>query len=402
MAYQIHEVADGDIIQASTTIEQDTQIKLNEENIEALSNGKIAEPQSEGTNGQVLTTDGNGGRSWTSPQVPTDAQVQSAVNDWLDDHPEASTTVEDGSISYAKLDTTLKGKADEVTSLSSAINDIKGDGEATDSDVGKALYVKSVENGRVTAWEFLAAGITCTDDGEGNITIHIGNGGGGDMGFNILPYVGGLTNLFQDCVCPENVTLDFEGNTTLTSLSSLAYRCSGLKNLTIKNLTSTKTTVGLNSLGYLASDLETITFDNCSIAPFSFESLGRNAPKLKAVYGELDLTNCSSVNSIANWFAGNISQPSIIEEFRIKPNSIKRSPGTIFGNSAVISNDSLISLANGLSPDVNDGVIKLIDAHKTKIASITGTNDNGLFVASQSGALSLADFITTVKGWTIE
>ena len=139
MAYQIHEVADGDIIQASTTIEQDTQIKLNEENIEALSNGKIAEPQSEGTNGQVLTTDGNGGRSWTSPQVPTDAQVQSAVNDWLDDHPEASTTVEDGSISYAKLDTNLKGKADEVTSLSSAINDIKGDGEATDSDVGKAL-----------------------------------------------------------------------------------------------------------------------------------------------------------------------------------------------------------------------------------------------------------------------
>ena len=129
MAYQIHEVADGDIIQASTTIEQDTQIKLNEENIEALSHGKIAEPQSEGTNGQVLTTDGNGGRSWTSPQVPTDAQVQSAVNDWLDDHPEASTTVEDGSISYAKLDTNLKGKADEITSLSSAINSLNTDGE---------------------------------------------------------------------------------------------------------------------------------------------------------------------------------------------------------------------------------------------------------------------------------
>jgi len=288
---------------------------------------------------------------------------------------------------------------EDVDSLKSALN---GMTTATAEDEGKALFVKTVEEGKVTAWEFLTAGITCTDDGEGNITIHIGNGGGGEVGFNILPYVGGLTSLFQDCVCPKNVTLDFEGNTTLTGLASLGFRCSGLKNLTIKNLTSTKTTVGLNGLGYLASDLETITFDNCSIAPASFESLGRSAPKLKTINGELDLTNCSTTNSITYWFSGNTQSPSVIEEFRIKPNSIKHSPGTNFGNSAVISNDSLVSLANGLSPEVTGGVLKLVDTHKTKIASITGTNDDGLFVMSQSGALSLADFITTVKGWTIE
>ena len=66
--------------------------------------------------------------------MPTDTQVQNAVNDWLDDHPEASTTVEDGSISYAKLDTNLKGKADEVTSLSSAIDE-KADKEETPKNV---------------------------------------------------------------------------------------------------------------------------------------------------------------------------------------------------------------------------------------------------------------------------
>lgn len=40
-------------------------------------NGKVDEPETEGTSGQVLTTDGNGGRSWTSkPSVPvTDVQV---------------------------------------------------------------------------------------------------------------------------------------------------------------------------------------------------------------------------------------------------------------------------------------------------------------------------------------
>ena len=35
--------------------------------------------------------------------TPTDAQVESAVSDWLDNHPEATTTVEDGSITNAKI-----------------------------------------------------------------------------------------------------------------------------------------------------------------------------------------------------------------------------------------------------------------------------------------------------------
>lgn len=38
----------------------------------------IAEPATEGTNGQVLTTDGNGGRSWTTPAgVTVDAALSS-------------------------------------------------------------------------------------------------------------------------------------------------------------------------------------------------------------------------------------------------------------------------------------------------------------------------------------
>lgn len=49
--------------------------------------------------------------------TPTDAQVISAVGTWLDDHPEATTTVEDGAISYAKLDSSLKQKVDDVPAL---------------------------------------------------------------------------------------------------------------------------------------------------------------------------------------------------------------------------------------------------------------------------------------------
>lgn len=45
------------------------------------------------------------------------AVIEQAVSDWLDDHPEATTTVEDGSISYEKLD----------ADMHQYLNNIKGD-----------------------------------------------------------------------------------------------------------------------------------------------------------------------------------------------------------------------------------------------------------------------------------
>lgn len=53
------------------------------------------------------------------------AVVEAAVEAWLDAHPEATTTVQDGSITYAKLDTNLKGKADAVATLSDEIGGLK-------------------------------------------------------------------------------------------------------------------------------------------------------------------------------------------------------------------------------------------------------------------------------------
>ena len=51
--------------------------------------------------------------------------ITNAVNDWLDDHPEATTTVQDGSITKAKLDNNLKVKVDELDSVKSAIEDLE-------------------------------------------------------------------------------------------------------------------------------------------------------------------------------------------------------------------------------------------------------------------------------------
>lgn len=76
--------------------------------------------------------------SWTEVEDgPSDAQIKQAVDDWLDEHPEATTTVEDGAINYAKLDNELKAKADDVDELKSHVTPemygAKGDGITDDT-----------------------------------------------------------------------------------------------------------------------------------------------------------------------------------------------------------------------------------------------------------------------------
>ena len=64
-----------------------------------LSNGQ----PTYGSDGQFLRTDGDGGTEWVNFGTPTDEQVEDAVTEWLGDHPEATTTVQDGAITKAKL-----------------------------------------------------------------------------------------------------------------------------------------------------------------------------------------------------------------------------------------------------------------------------------------------------------
>ena len=47
----------------------------------------------------------------------TEQEIKDEIDAWLDDHPEATTTVQDGAISYAKLDSYLKGTVDDVADL---------------------------------------------------------------------------------------------------------------------------------------------------------------------------------------------------------------------------------------------------------------------------------------------
>lgn len=56
-----------------------------------------------GEDGQLLRTHADGTTEWVSVGLPTDEQTSQSVRDWLNEHPEATTTVQDGSVGEEKL-----------------------------------------------------------------------------------------------------------------------------------------------------------------------------------------------------------------------------------------------------------------------------------------------------------
>lgn len=82
---------------------------------------KVNKPSVDGTPGQVLMTNGNGTTSWTDASAPTDEQIGEAVSDWLTDHPEATTTVEDGSITETKLAPEVLAKIGEGNDIDAQV-----------------------------------------------------------------------------------------------------------------------------------------------------------------------------------------------------------------------------------------------------------------------------------------
>lgn len=51
--------------------------------------------------------------------------IKAEIDAWLDEHPEATTTVQDGAITYAKLDASLQGKIDDVGELQTDVSSLK-------------------------------------------------------------------------------------------------------------------------------------------------------------------------------------------------------------------------------------------------------------------------------------
>lgn len=215
----------------------------------------------------------------------------------------------------------------------------------------------------------------------------------GKAEFNPFKYMNSFSEGFRDRELPETLIIDFEGNNTIKSMGYAFRGCTGLKHLIIKNLSASVDIAGI--VGY-NSVIETLTFEDCSFRPTSLESFARAAAKLKAVYGEIDCSLCTRSNATSFLFASS----NLIESFRFKENSISKNMADWTPNNTLITADSWISYANALNPQT-PATTALKSNNKTAINAILGNNVDGTFVADENGSMTLMDFITTVKGWTV-
>lgn len=119
--------------------------------IDALDSKKLNNPAIEGVPvygdpGQLLRTLGDGRTEWTDVGLPTDEQTEEAVTNWLNDHPEATTTVQDNSLTTAKYrdDSVTEGKlsASVRVKLNGPFYDVTKYGimPNTGSDLYEALF----------------------------------------------------------------------------------------------------------------------------------------------------------------------------------------------------------------------------------------------------------------------
>ena len=79
--------------------------------------------------------------------------IQAEVDAWLEDHPEASTTVQDGAITYAKLHSDLQGAVDDVGDLKSIVTSQQTqiNGKASTTDLAAETARAEAEEARIEA-----------------------------------------------------------------------------------------------------------------------------------------------------------------------------------------------------------------------------------------------------------
>jgi len=94
-----------------------------------------------------------------------------------------------------------------------------------------------------------------------------------------------------------------------------------------------------------------------------------------------------------------LNDSNVLRSVIFPPNVIKATPMTIEGD---LVDESLVSIGNALKiASTSRARIHLSSASKARLNTLIGTVEDGIFTQDDEGAVTLYDFITQTKGWTV-
>ncbi|MBQ0097918.1 MAG: hypothetical protein KBS62_03155, partial [Oscillospiraceae bacterium] len=206
-------------------------------------------------------------------------------------------------------------------------------------------------------------------------------------GFNVLEYVTTPIS-FEVPFDDENVTLDF-GNRDVSCTNMLwASSQPTMKNL---SLVANKIT-NLQRVVMGKSILGTLTINADTSACSSYYSSFYGCTNLVNIFGTLNFSGLTDSVNLMFYACGKLINVTFAE------NTLNMDIS--FYNSPLLSNNSLISIANGLV--AGNYTLTLHATSKVNCDTIMGYVDNtkgyDVFVADESGTVTLSEFITVTKG----
>lgn len=138
-----------------------------------------------------------------------------------------------------------------------------------------------------------------------------------------------------------------------------------------------------------------LDIDYSSCTEFTKTFSGNNIEGLEIVVtgAPLDLSAVTKSDNLTDLIGQNV------KEIRFVPSSCKVSwklPAPVKA-----SDDTLISIANALDGTATGQTLTLYAPKKARCGEIVGTVTGGIFSIDAQGSMTLTEFITTVKGWTL-
>lgn len=246
----------------------------------------------------------------------------------------------------------------------------------------------------LTTYANQVTGASDTNLSDAVYTLAQGYGGSG--GSDLLNYATRLGSLFLSATnLPSKIELAPIKLASGDNNGDFLNSSSGVVELSINF--SQNTAFSLKRFLFSATSIKKLTLTGNLNLCTSYMNAFQNVSSLEELNAILDFSACTSSDTC---IIDSSSTPNIhLTEMRFAENTCSKSLG--LSGFAALSDASIISAANCLVAGVSGQSLILNATPKERCSTLMGVNDNGTFVIDATGTLSLADFITTVKGWTL-